>query len=70
MNLFFLYFKFRLRVGEESLSYGFEETGKIWTKNQFEWYSERYSVGDTITCYAVSYFFSIQMIFIVYQKGF
>ncbi len=32
-------------------------------KNQSEWYGERYSVDDTITCYAVSYFFPIRMIF-------
>jgi len=48
-----------LSAGEEFLSYGCEETGKLWTKNEFEWYGERYSIGDTMTCYAVNYFFYI-----------
>jgi hypothetical protein len=54
MNLS-LHFKLQLYTGDEYLSYGYEKTGQIWTKNQSEWYGERYSVDDTITCYAVSY---------------
>jgi len=52
----FLFFAFEYPVGDECLSYGYEETGKIWTKNQFEWYGEQYSIGDIITCYAVNCF--------------
>ncbi len=38
-------------------------------KNQSEWYGERYSVDDTITCYAVSYIsFQLEWFFIVYKK--
>ncbi|CAF1130276.1 unnamed protein product [Rotaria sordida] len=37
---------------DESLSYAYEGTGKIWNRNKFEWYGERYSIGDIITCYA------------------
>ncbi|CAF0846032.1 unnamed protein product [Adineta steineri] len=39
-------------LGKQSLSYGYEQSGKFWTKNQFEWYGEQYSIGDIITCYA------------------
>ncbi len=56
LEIFIFIFEFWLYIGEESLSYGYEETGKIWMKNQFEWYGERYSIGDTITCYAVNWF--------------
>lgn len=44
------------QIGDEYLSYGYEETGKFWTKNEFEWYGEKYSIGDIITCYAVNDF--------------
>ncbi|CAF0860253.1 unnamed protein product [Adineta steineri] len=39
-------------LGKQSLSYGYEQSGKFWTKNQFGWYGEQYSIGDIITCYA------------------
>ncbi|CAF0956110.1 unnamed protein product [Adineta steineri] len=39
-------------LGKQSLSYGYEQSGKFWTKNQFAWYGEQYSIGDIITCYA------------------
>ena len=35
---------------------------KLETRNQFEWYGERYSVGDIITCYAVNFFLRISII--------
>ena len=40
--------------GDELLSYAYENSGKIWTNKQSNRYGKRYSIGDTITCYAVN----------------
>jgi hypothetical protein len=41
-------------VGEEGLSYGFENTGKSCTASEFSEYGASYTQGDVIGCYLVS----------------